>query len=549
MIAYSDNSATNLVAEKIGLPATTEQMDKLGLPNTRLHALVFRPMSSIAPERSKKYGLGSTTASEMIKLVEMIQAKKIVTPEACDAMLDHLRHCEDKRLSKLLPSGVKVAHKTGSVAVVRTDAGLIEAKSGPIAICVLTNNNKDQRWTEENAGEVLTSKIARAVYDHFEGSTASTANEPKELKKGAEGQLVQAVQRTLNARMSPSPNLSEDGDFGPATEGAVKAFQTAKKLAVTGVMNAETFKALGPLLFDDVKQPAPEEVNSAVLSRESREALDGPPLTTCKAWAIADAKTGKLLWGKKEADKLEMASTTKMMTAYIVCELAKKDSDVLQEIVTFSEAADKTGGSTADVRTGEKVSVGELLYGLLLPSGNDAATAFAEHFSSRLAGQETGGRGQGIGNAAGTARPTRGFIAEMNRRAGELGMAETHYANPHGLPAAGHQSSARDLAKLAFAAMQNPLFRQYVGTRQHGTKVTGEGGYERNVVWKNTNKLLGIEGYSGVKTGTTTAAGACLVSWGERDGRELIVVVLGATHTDARYVDARNLFRWAWGQN
>ena len=104
------------------------------------------------------------------------------------------------------------------------------------------------------------------------------------------------------------------------------------------------------------------------------------------------------------------------------------------------------------------------------------------------------------------------------------------------------------LVKLAFAAMQNPLFRQYVGTRQHGTKVTGEWGYERNVVWKNTNKLLGIEGYSGVKTGTTTAAGACLVSWGERNGRELIVVVLGSTHSDARYVDARNLFRWAWQQ-
>jgi len=554
MIAYSDNSATNLVVEKIGLPATTELMDKLGLPNTRLHAFVFRPMSSIAPERSKKFGLGSTTASEMIRLVEMIQGKKIVTPEACDAMLDHLRHCEDKRLSKLLPAGVKVAHKTGSVAVVRTDAGLIEAKSGPIAICVLTNNNKDQRWSDENAGEVLTSKIARAVYEHFEGSAGDSTKQPSELKKGAEGQLVQAVQRTLNARMSPSPNLSEDGDFGPATESAVRAFQVAQKLTVSGVVNAETFKALGPLLFDDAKQPSPEEINSATLSRESRESLEGPPLTTCKAWAIADATTGKLLWGKKEGDRLDIASTTKMMTAYIVCQLAKDDPGVLNEIVTFSEAADKTSGSTADVRTGEKVSVGELLYGLLLPSGNDAAAAFAEHFGDRFASQESGVRSQASGGDRGQGTENRrqgsaaGFVAEMNRRAGELEMKDTHYENPHGLPAAGHQSSARDLVKLAFAAMGNPLFRKCVGTRQHGAKVTGESGYERNVVWKNTNKLLGIEGYSGVKTGTTTAAGACLVSWGEREGRELIVVVLGATHTDARYVDARNLFRWAWGQ-
>jgi D-alanyl-D-alanine carboxypeptidase (penicillin-binding protein 5/6) len=538
MIAYSDNSATNLVVAPIGLSATTEFMEKLGLPNTRLHAFVFRPKSSIAPERSTKFGLGSTTANEMIRLVEMIQAKKIVTAEACDAMLDHLRHCEDKRLSKLLPPGVKVAHKTGSVAVVRTDAGLIEAKGGPIAICVLTNNNKDQRWTAENAGEVLTSKIAREVYDYFEGSTPEPASQPTELKKGAEGQVVQALQRTLNAHAAPSPNLSVDGDFGPATESAVKAFQEAKKLAATGIANAETLKALGPLLFDDEKRPSPSEVNAEKLSRESRETLDGPPLTTCKAWAIADAKTGKVLWGKHESDKLDIASTTKIMTAYIVCQLAKDDPKVLSETIVFSESADKTPGSTADVRAGEKVTAGELLYGLLLPSGNDAATAFAEHFNRRV--------GKWEGEAP--AEPQSGFIAEMNRQAGVLGMTDTHYENPHGLPAKGHQSSARDLVKLAHAAMQNPLFRQYVNTRQHGATVTGEGGYERNVVWKNTNKLLAIDGYSGVKTGTTTAAGACLVAWGERESRELIVVVLGATHTDSRYVDARNLFRWAWTQ-
>ena len=77
---------------------------------------------------------------------------------------------------------------------------------------------------------------------------------------------------------------------------------------------------------------------------------------------------------------------------------------------------------------------------------------------------------------------------------------------------------------------------------------TGPGGYEREIVWKNTNRLLAIDGYSGVKTGTTTPAGACLVAWGERDGRDLIIAVLGSTSSDARYVDARNLFRWAWQQ-
>ena len=550
MIAYSDNSATNLVLEKIGLPATNELMEKLGYSNTKVHAFVFRPMSSIAPERSRQFGLGSTTAGEMIRLVEAIHGKTIVTPEACDAMLDHLRQCQDKRLSKLLPPGTKVAHKTGSVAAVRTDAGLIETTGGPIAICVLTRNNKDQRWTDENAAEVLTSKIARAVYDHFQGPASNSVEEPKELRNGASGRLVQALQRTLNARSQPSPDLSTDGDFGPATEGAVKAFQTAKKLAVTGIVGPETFQALGPLLFDEAKQRSPDEVNGEKLTREPPESLDGPPLTTCKAWAVADASTGKVLWGKKESDKLDIASTTKMMTAYIVCELAKSDPKVLDEVITFSETADKTGGSTSDVHAGEKLTVRELLYGLMLPSGNDASVAFAEHFGAKVAG--TGAPAQRVGVPSGgngtRSVPTTFFIAEMNRRANELGMSDTHYENPHGLPARGHQSSCRDLVKLAHAALQNEHFEHYVSTRQHGAKVTGDGGYERNIVWKNTNKLLEIDGYSGIKTGTTNAAGACLVSRGERDGKALIVVILGSTSSDARYVDARNLYRWAWSQ-
>jgi D-alanyl-D-alanine carboxypeptidase (penicillin-binding protein 5/6) len=149
--------------------------------------------------------------------------------------------------------------------------------------------------------------------------------------------------------------------------------------------------------------------------------------------------------------------------------------------------------------------------------------------------------------SSGTPPPTADFLAAMNRQAHDLGMADTKYANPHGLTAKDHKSSARDQLKLAHAALQMPLFRQLIGTRQHGAKVTGPGGYERNVLWKNTNRLLAMEGYSGVKTGTTDAAGACLIACGERDGRELIVVILGSTSGDARYTDARNLFRWAWG--
>ncbi|MEX2175629.1 MAG: serine hydrolase [Pirellulaceae bacterium] len=547
MIAYSDNTATNLVLAKIGLPATAETMEKLGLANTKVHSLVYRAQSTIFPERSKEFGLGSTTAGEMIRLLEELHAHRLVTPAACDEMLAHLRTCEDRRIPRLLPAGTKVAHKTGSVAAVRTAAGIIEAQSGPIVLCVLTRKNKDQRWTDENAAEVLTSKIALAVYEHFEKRSAAEkapaeASESDILRVGAAGELVEAVQRTLNALLVPSPELTIDGDFGPATRGAVEAFQRSKEMEATGEVGPATFKALGPLVFEDSPAPAPELVNAEQLKFQPREPLDGPPLTTCKAWAIGDAKTGELLKGSREEEKLDIASTTKLMTAYLVCELAAADSPVLAETVTFSAAADKTIGSTAGVRTGEQLSVGELLYGLLLPSGNDASVALAEHFGSRV--EEASGRREPPDGA--TELSATQFIAAMNARAAKLGMAETHYANPHGLTAKEHKSSARDLLKLAHAALQNPLLKKIVGTRQHGTRVVGPGGYERNIVWKNTNRLLATEGYLGLKTGTTDAAGACLVACGERDGRELIVVVLGSASSDARYVDARNLFRWGW---
>ena len=104
----------------------------------------------------------------------------------------------------------------------------------------------------------------------------------------------------------------------------------------------------------------------------------------CKAWAIADGRTGEVLWGHREKEPLEMASTTKIMTALIVVRLMAKDPKVGDELVTFSRRADRTIGSSADVHEGERLPVRELLYGLLLPSGNDAAVAFGEHFGGRL---------------------------------------------------------------------------------------------------------------------------------------------------------------------
>ena len=136
----------------------------------------------------------------------------------------------------------------------------------------------------------------------------------------------------------------------------------------------------------------------------------------------------------------------------------------------------------------------------------------------------------------------------MNKTASELGLRETHYTNPNGLPNEEHVSSAADLAKITVAAMRHALFRDISSSRQFGCVATSKQGYRRNILWKNTNRLLAIEGFSGVKTGTTNAAGACLVALGDRDGDQLLSVVLGSTSGDARYVDTENLLRWAWRQ-
>ncbi len=284
-----------------------------------------------------------------------------------------------------------------------------------------------------------------------------------------------------------------------------------------------------PFAFSHAQPP--EE--KALPAKAAAEKLDGPPIVSAKAWAIADGKTGKLLWESKGAEPLAIASTTKIMTAYIVLTLAAEDAKVLDEVMTFSDRADKTTGSTSDLKVGDKVTVRDLLFGLLLPSGNDAATAFAEHFGGRL-------KGEGKDDVA-------RFVAEMNRAAKALKMQETKYLDPHGL--GNNTASARDLLTLAFAALKNPTFAKYVSTRRHKCSVTDADGKKRDVTWNNTNRLLEIEGYEGVKTGTTAAAGACLVSSGKYASDHLLVVVLGSTSGDGRYVDTRNLYRWAWTEH
>jgi D-alanyl-D-alanine carboxypeptidase (penicillin-binding protein 5/6)/beta-lactamase class A len=124
--------------------------------------------TSIDPAATKKFGLGSTTARDMAELLALIDAGKVVSPEACKEMLGHLKACDDKqKMTRFLPAGTVVAHKTGSVNASKTDAGIIYTKSGPVALCVLTDENDDRRWVADNAAQVLIGKVAREVYDHF----------------------------------------------------------------------------------------------------------------------------------------------------------------------------------------------------------------------------------------------------------------------------------------------------------------------------------------------------------------------------------------------
>ena len=215
------------------------------------------------------------------------------------------------------------------------------------------------------------------------------------------------------------------------------------------------------------------------------------PSVSARSAILMDAATGRVLFAQ-EADRQSLiASITKVMTGLLICE----DGD-LGRTVTVPPEAVGVEGSSLYLKLGEQLTVEQLLYGLMLRSGNDAAVALAV-------------------TADGTAER---FVARMNRRAAELGLADTHFANPHGLDDEGNYSTARDLARLAAAAMENETFRQVVSTRTYAFG-------QRSLT--NHNKLLWrCNGVVGVKTGYTRAAGRLLVSAAERMGRRLIAVTI-----------------------
>ena len=229
---------------------------------------------------------------------------------------------------------------------------------------------------------------------------------------------------------------------------------------------------------------------------------------------LIDWNTGRILYAKAANQPRPMASTTKIMTGLLVLEKGN-----LSDVVTVSRRAASTPGSSMNIRGGEKLTLERLLYGVLMRSGNDASVAVAEH----IAGTEAA------------------FVAMMNARARTLGAYHTQFRNPHGLTAPGHYSTAYDLALMARAALTNPNFANIVATREK-LFVTAE--EQRQVTLRNTNRLLwSFEGADGVKTGTTSAAGKCLVASATRGDEKLIAVVL---HSSDRYGDAAKLLTYGF---
>lgn len=215
---------------------------------------------------------------------------------------------------------------------------------------------------------------------------------------------------------------------------------------------------------------------------------------------LMEQESGRVLFEKEAHEKKKIASITKIMTAILAVESGKLD-----EMVTVSDLAFGTEGSSLYLQRGQKMKLEDLVYGLMLRSGNDAAVAIAEHVGGSL----------------------EGFVMLMNQKAEEIGMKNTSFTNPHGLDnTENHYSTAYDMALLSRYAMNNPTYAKIAGTKEHQAPNPNE---SWNYEWDNKNKMLKLYKYStGGKTGFTKLARRTLVSTAEKDGMGLVAVTLNA---------------------
>ena len=254
------------------------------------------------------------------------------------------------------------------------------------------------------------------------------------------------------------------------------------------------------------------ELNS--FTDTSTETIKEPDVNS-RACVVIDRKTNSVLFGKNENSKKKMASTTKIMTATIIIEKCN-----LSDTIEISKKAAGTGGSRLGLKTGDKITVLDLLYGLMLRSGNDAAVALAEYAGGDI----------------------NGFAELMNAKALELGLTNTHFETPHGLDSTEHYTTAYELALLSNYALNNPTFAKIVGTKNYTITINGS-----PKALSNTNELLGnMEGVYGIKTGFTNGANRCLVTACKRNNMDIICVVLGADTKKFRTIDSIKLINYVF---
>lgn len=234
-----------------------------------------------------------------------------------------------------------------------------------------------------------------------------------------------------------------------------------------------------------------------------------------RSCVVIDRKSKYILYGKNENKKVKMASTTKIMTALLVIENMNLDTTV-----EVSKKAANTGGSRLGLKTGDKITIKNLLYGLMLCSGNDAAVALAETVSGSV----------------------ENFAVLMNKKANDLGLKNTNFETPHGLDSDNHYTTAYELAILSDYALNNSTFKQIVGTKYYTINING---YSKNL--SNTNELLGnLDGVYGIKTGFTNGANRCLVTAFKRNEMDIICVVLGADTKNLRTKDSIKLIEYTF---
>lgn len=237
------------------------------------------------------------------------------------------------------------------------------------------------------------------------------------------------------------------------------------------------------------------------------------PTISARSAVVVDVNSASVLYEKNPDEKLLPASTTKIMTALVALRHFS-----LEDILKVKQAS-RAIGHTMNLKEGERMRMHDLLFGLLLESGNDAAYTLAENFPGGY----------------------KAFVKEMNQLAGKFNMENSQFSNVSGLEQVGHYTTVKDLARLSAVAMKNPVFSEIVSTKE---KAVTNAEKTRIYNLTNRNELLGIvAGMRGVKTGWTEQAGECLVTDTLRDGNEIIVVVLKSSD---RFGESQKLIGWAY---